>query len=146
MRNGSPSQAPMASPQDNDPLDGFRGREMQAGDALIEEVLAYRELAATDLDKTLLALVLKRDQLERALQNESGSMVALVNMVLAKLDDACKVWQQEGDPTSVAARTAHLNARAARLVIDWVQEVMDQGQQAQDMMMMQEEEEGDLHE
>lgn len=123
----------------SDPLDGFRGREGGDYEVLEDELRAWRSLAEEPLNVELVKLVQQKDRLEHALKDQSGPMVQLVNHVLAKLDEATKCWWGTDNPDSVPARGAHIRARACRLLIDWIEETIEVGKQAERHLMMEEE-------
>lgn len=108
-----------------DPLEGYRGSPQRSADTELEDSQAFVDsLRNSELNTELLRAVVVGDDLERELLEDSSSMRRLVNMLVQKIDDATKVWQSEGDPASVRALNAHRDARAARLVITWIEEIM----------------------
>ena len=116
----------------SDPLDGYRGRPtLGEYEALEEEVRAFREFADSDIDIECLADVLKKDNLLKELKDESSTLKRLVTHAYKVMDNATKRWQFEGDPKSVAAVNAHGDARAARLVIDWIETQIEIGNQSE---------------
>lgn len=132
----------MSDQEPVDPLDGFRGRpERDAYEALEGEVNAFRSLANNDINMQLVSEVLRADQLIVDLKNESGSMKRLVTFVAAKLDQSCKEWQEEQNPKSERAINAHTEARAARILFNWIQDTIQTGQHAEALIQNEAEEE-----
>lgn len=99
-----------------------------------QEVNAFRSLANTDLNVELLREVLRSDQLVKDLSNESSTIKHLVNHVTEALDAAHGAWSQNPDPTSTEALNAHRDARAARLLIDWIQTTIHAGAMAEETL------------
>lgn len=112
----------------DDPLEGFRGRNHD--DAEIDvELRALRNLHEEGIDVELVREVLRSDELMTAMK-ESRPMARLVTLATRKLDDAAKLWSMQLDPTSAVALNAHREARAARTLIDWIEETITMGAQA----------------
>lgn len=117
-----------------DPLDGYRGKPHLSDDEAIEaEVRAIHSLNESDLDVDLVRDVLRSDQLVAAMQKDKP-LGRLVTFATMRLDECSKVWQQQADPTSNAAMNAHREARAARLLIDWIEKVLNEGAQAEKLL------------
>ena len=119
----------------DDTLDGFRGSPNRGADVEIEDELRWvNSLRESELNTELLRAIVVSDDLERELNNDSSTMRRLVNRVIQELDEATKAWQSQADPMSAVAILAHRKARAARVVIDWIQEVMDEATAAEKML------------
>lgn len=132
-------QSPKQVPDKDDPLDGYRGRpSLEDYDKLEEEVRAFRELGETDIDLSLLGQVLKKDNLLKELNNESSVLKRLATHAYKVLDSASDRWVLESDANSVEAISAHGDARAARLVIDWIAEQIEIGNQAERQLEVEE--------
>lgn len=116
----------------NDPLQGYRGAPTRdAYDELEREVQAYRALAEDDVDIENLSHVLKKDALVQELANESSALRRLVSHAQQVLEYATRRWVEQANPQHEQAINAHRDARAARLVIDWVDEQISVGKQAE---------------
>jgi len=124
-----------------DPLDGFRRVPNEEFDELERELLAYRGLAQTDDDLANLSYVLKRNSLLNELEKQSSPLRRLVAHATQVMDAAFHDWVESADPESGQAMDSHRNARAARLVIDWVEEQIAVGNQAEGQLKAGEEDE-----
>lgn len=118
-------------PKTVDPLEGYRRISNEEFDDLTREVNLYRSLAEDDEDRMNLSLVMKRNRLQEALRDESSALRRLVNHVDRVLTDAQSRWLEVSDPRSQQALDAHRDARAARLVIDWIEDQISIGNQAE---------------
>ena len=120
---------------EDDPLDGFRGSGLSDRyQQLEEELLAFRSLAVDDENVELLRDILKKDQIIAELKNESGPFRRLATHAYNVLDHARSRWIEMEDPTSVEAINAHRDARAARLVIDWIGHQIEIGKAAEEQV------------
>lgn len=119
------SNAPAA-----DPLEGYR-RSPGEYNAMEEELLAYRQVAATDVNVDNLRSVILKDEIRNELRDASAPFARLVAHAISVYEAAQSDWVAEDQPDTDKARAAHSNARAARLVMDWVAEQIERGQQAQ---------------
>jgi len=125
------STRPSRKPVDDDPLDGYRGRMLSEYESVENEVRQFHSMMASDVDLSAMRDVIRADDLIRELNNESSTFKRLVAAATAKLDEACLRWQSEPDPHSVAAVNAHGDARAARLLLNWVQQTIEIGAQSE---------------
>jgi len=133
--------APRTASPDPDPLAGFRGRpERDAYEAQEEEINAYRALASNDVNLPLLQDILRMDNLLEEMNRESSTLQRLVTHATERIGEACAFWVSNSDPASDDALKHHRNARAARLVLDWVDEQIRNGNAAEQQMMMEGEE------
>ena len=115
-----------------DPLDGYRANlDMDAIRALEDEVMAYRGLAEDDIDTAALQAVMKKNALMNDLTGESTPLKRLVTHCYMVMEDATNRWVEVSDPKSESAVNAHHDARAARLVLDWVGDQITVGKQAE---------------
>lgn len=119
--------------QADDPLEGYRGRvdNPSAQEFLEQEIRSVHEWAANDVDIEAMRDVIRMDDLIAELKNENSTVRRLVDYVTTRLDECSKVWQLESDPSSVAALDAHRDARAARMILNWVHMIIETGQQAE---------------
>lgn len=124
----TPSPKPAA-----DPLAGYRGRvDSPSDDEFVEqEIRSIHEWAEHDVDVEAMRDVIRMDDLIAQLKDESSTMRRLVEYVTKRLDECSAVWQLATDPAGVDALDAHRSARAARLVLDWIQMTIEQGRQAE---------------
>lgn len=120
-----PSERPEA-----DPLDGYRGRSPDS-DSLTDEILQFRQTLNDDVDLDAMREVIRSDELIQELKGESNTVRRLVDYATRQLDEACMVWQSDANPTSMASLNAHRNARAARLLLNWIQYTMEAGAQSE---------------
>ena len=118
----------MATETDN--LSGYRSREGAGDDEIEAEVRALHSLENDGIDVSLVRDVIRSDELVKAMQ---GNRVVgrLVTYATERLDECSKAWQQMADPNSVAGLNAHREARAARLLIDWIEQQLKIGSQAE---------------
>ena len=114
-----------------DPLDGFRRIANDEYDALENEVMAFRALAEDDEDLENLAYVLKRNKLLDELAKQSSVIRRLAAHANRVMEEACGRWMEVSDPRHQQAVDAHRDARAARLVIDWIEDQISAGNQAE---------------
>jgi len=112
-----------------DQLEGFRGRQISPEEQLEDDVRDLHNLES-EIDEQLVREVLKSDQLIAAMQGDSV-LGRLVTMITKRIDDCAKVWSSQQDPTSMAALNAHREARAARLLIDWIEMTINSGSTAE---------------
>jgi len=110
-------------------LDGFRGRDITPEEQLEDDMRDLHDLDS-EIDVQLVREVLKSDQLVTAMQGDRV-VARLVTMVTQRIDDCAKVWSTQQDPTSIAALNAHREARAARLLIDWIEKTINSGSTAE---------------
>ena len=126
-----------------DALDGFRGRAALSDDELMEdEIRAFQELRHGGVDMELVGDVLRADELVKAL-NGDRPLARLVTYATQRLDECSKVWQASADPASVTCLNAHREARAARILIDWIENEINVGRNAERVLMSQQEEAND---
>jgi hypothetical protein len=123
-----------SSLQVDDPLDGFRSSGSDRYAQLEEELLAFRSLAVDDENVELLRDILKKDEIMAALKETGGPFRRIATHAYNVFDQAKTRWVECDDPTSVEALNAHRDARAARLVIDWIAHQIEIGQQAQEQV------------
>jgi hypothetical protein len=97
------------------------------------EVRALHGLDDEGVDLALIREVLKSDQLSRALAGDTV-LSRLVTQVTDRLDEASKIWQTEANPSSARALKAHSDARACRILIDWIEYELNMGQTAEKIL------------
>lgn len=119
---------------EEDALDGFRGRPANASE---EEAQAQEYLDHSNsheynpmIDMALVREVLNSDALLVAMKDDTA-LAMLVTYATGRLDTCSKVWQISPDPTSKEVLIAHREARAARLLIDWIEHVLKNGEIAE---------------
>lgn len=115
----------------DDNLDGYRGRNTSADELIENEVRAIHEWMDNDIDVEAMRDIIRMDDLIAELKDESSTIRRLVDYVTQRLDECCLEWQLASDPTGVDAVDAHRSARAARLVLNWIQMMIEQGRQAE---------------
>jgi len=113
-----------------DPLDGFRKVERSDDERLEDEIRALHRLNEDGIDIDLLREVIKADQLVDALQGEKV-MARLMTHITQRYDECTKAWSLLDDPRSTKAVEYHTQVRAARMVINWVQTILENGNVAQ---------------
>lgn len=113
-----------------DPLDGYRGRPAQEWDALEAEAIAFRSLATDPDDIAALRSIIRSDEIIRLLEDDSNALTRLMTHAYKVRKDATDRWLETADPRSDEALGAHLDGRAAALVISWVEEQLEIGKQA----------------
>ena len=116
-----------------DPLEGYRGVERSPDERIEDEVRIIHRLNEDGIDIELVREVVKADQLIEAMKGDKV-LARLVTHVTTKMDEASKQWSACSDPRSDQAVRLHAEARAARMVIDWIQYVLETGAQAQKQM------------
>lgn len=121
-----------------DPLDGFRGRQEDAYEKMEEEVRAWRSVANNDIDLELLQDVVRCDNLIEELKDESSTLQRLCTHAAVEIGEACKAWVEADDPAKPAVVALHRNARAARLLLNWVEQQIRIGKESEHQMLMRE--------
>jgi hypothetical protein len=114
----------------DDPLAGYR-RTPDEYEELEQELSAFRSIAANEVNVTLLRSVILKDELQQELKDASSPLCHLVTHAVSVYEAAQQDWVAEDRTDTDKAVAAHANARAARLVIDWVTEQIEIGKQAQ---------------
>ena len=114
----------------SDPLAGYR-RTPEEYDELEQELHAFRKIATTEVNVSLVRSVMYKDELKRELLNASSPLRRLADHACAVYEMAQQDWVGEDTPDTEKAVAAHANARAARLVTDWISEQIEIGKQAQ---------------
>jgi hypothetical protein len=123
----------------HDPLKGYRSKHSDHEYSELEkEVQDFRTLADTELNTELLRDVLRSDELLAELKDSTSTIKRLANHVTQVLDESCRIWYTESDPQSDTARDAHGNARAARLLLDWLYLTHSNGEEALDLLQQEE--------
>jgi len=135
-----PFRGSTVTEQTNDPLDGFRSRTRDAYESLEEEVRSWRALAADDVDLRNLQDIIKMDNLLKELEGGSTTIKRLVTYASQRIGEACALWVQSGDPTALPVIAAHRNARAARLLLDWIDDHIRAGKAAESQILLNEDE------
>lgn len=113
-----------------DPLEGYR-RTPDEYEELESELQAFRTIAANEVNLDALRSVIFKDSLRSELRDESTALHALVAHAISVYEVAQQEWVGEDTTNSDKAVAAHANARAARLVMDWVADQIEIGRQAQ---------------
>jgi hypothetical protein len=117
----------------NDPLDGYRARTEQ-DDENEEMVRSIRGLTSRGVDLETIADVVASQDLIEALNSDS---------ILAKLVSHCAnvlryqmhAWSMSLTPEKM--QQEHLQARAARLVISWIEDIQGSGKVAEQLITQQ---------
>ena len=120
-----------------DPLDGFRGR---AEDDLSEQeriVKAVQGLHTQGVDFDLVREVVKSQQLNDEIER-GGTLALLIHECSEKLQAAMVAWSMCDDPGSDEMRERHLEARSARIVLDWANQIATNGETAMRQIEMEE--------
>ena len=127
------------SHRDADSLADYRGRPQNDESTIEAEMRGLQSLNDSGIDAQLVREVLNSDQLIKAM-SEDSTIARLITHATKRLDDCCKIWQQETNPSSDVGLNAHREARAARVLINWIDEVLATGGVAEKLM-----EEADNH-
>jgi hypothetical protein len=114
----------------SDPLDGYRRTPDEYAE-LESELRAFRQIAANEVNVENLRSVILKDEIKNELRNGSSTFARLVSHAVAVYEVAQSEWVAEDRTDTDKARAAHANARAARLVMDWVATQIETGEQAQ---------------
>lgn len=119
----------------DDPLDGYRSREHRTLEEQQEDELRALHRLENDsgVDEELVREIIRSDNLIKAMA-EDKTLGKLVTYVTERLDTMTKLWSTSAIPTSPPCLAAHTEARACRLVIDWVQEIISNGDIAQQQL------------
>lgn len=117
--------------EQQDSLEGFRRERRDGYDELEDELRAFRSLAVDDEDMGLLQEVLKKNAVVAALRQQDAPFRRLATHAAQVLDHAQKRWVENPDPRSDKAINAHHDARAARLVLDWIADQIEVGEEAE---------------
>lgn len=96
-----------------------------------EELRAFRHIAASPVNVENLRSVILKDEIKSELRDGSTPLSRLVAHAVAVYEVAQSEWVGEDKTDTDKARAAHANARAARLVMDWIAQQIEIGEQAQ---------------
>ena len=118
-----------------DPLDGFRARTDQ-DDQNEEFVRSVRGLSAKGISVPDIALVIDRDEVIKAI-NEDTILRRLVNKCTEILKVNAYQWSMSNTPDET--KELHLESRAARMVIDWLEGVILEGDVAEKLIAQDDE-------
>lgn len=119
--------------QSTDPLEGFRPRT-EEDDANEKMVRGIRGLANRGIDYTTMSDVVASQNLMDALK-EDTTLAKLVTYCAEVLKTNTYAWTRSNDPASMVG--AHLECRAARMVIDWVESIEQSGMVAEQLISQQ---------
>ena len=112
-----------------DPLDGFRGRDEDLSDE--EEILAaVTGLRELHVDPETVRLFVMSEKLTEALADPNSMIGRLADYCVELIKDNSMVWANSDDPTSEECKQLHLESRAARIVLGWVNSVINTGKVA----------------
>jgi len=126
----------MAQNKETDPLQGFRGRD---NDFDLSESMAESAQALADMgvDYRHIADVIVSNDLQDAL-NEDTLMARLAGFCALKIKENTYTWSTSNDPCDKSMLKAHLETRAARLVISWIEQIVETGKIAEQIIERQE--------
>ena len=124
----------MASQNEKDPLDGYRRVERTPLERQEDELNALHRIEnESGVDEALVREVIRSDNLIKAMAADK-TLGKLVTGVTERLDAMTKVWSTSSLPTTPTCLAAHTEARACRLVIDWIEEIINNGAMAQQQL------------
>lgn len=117
-----------------DPLDGFRART-EEDDANEEMVRGIRGLAEAGIDYKSIGDIVQSNDLVRAL-GEDKTLAKLVDHAAKIIKENTYLWSLADNPRTTDG--LHLQTRAARIVISWVQSIVQTGEVAEQLIEQQE--------
>lgn len=119
--------------QSTDPLEGYRPRteEDEANERMVRGI---RGLADRGIDYNTMADVVASQNLMDALKADT-TLSKLVTYCAAVIKANTYAWTRSNEPDKMAKQ--HLEARAARLVIDWVESIEQNGMVAEQLIKQQ---------
>jgi hypothetical protein len=119
----------------NDPLDGFRARteEDEENEVLVRGI---RGLSERGIDPHTIADVVASQDLVEALKADT-ILAKLVMFCAEILKEHMHAWSESNEPEKMNQQ--HLESRAARLVIRWVEIIQETGDISQQLIEQQEE-------
>lgn len=124
--------------ESNNQLDGYRSRERTQEELLQDQTSALHMLSDEGIDPELVREVIRSDQLVAAMQTDKV-LGRLVTYVTTRLDECSKAWSSLKNPRDDEAMTLHTEARACRVLIDWIEFVLTSGAQATKQLEAEEE-------
>ncbi len=118
-----------------DALEGFRARtdEDEQNEELIRSI---RGLSSAGINVSDIALVIDRDEILKAI-NEDGILKQLVHKCSEILRINAYEWSMADNPEMT--KDLHLESRAARIVIDWIEGVIQMGNVAEQLIAQDDE-------
>ena len=116
-----------------DRLEGYRARtdEDDANEALVRSI---RGLSENGIDRYAIADVVASQDLIDAL-NKDTILAKLVSFCAMILKERMYSWSMSNEPEKM--QSEHLEARAARLVISWIESIKQTGEVAQQLIEQQ---------
>lgn len=114
---------------EKDPLEGYKGPAHSEEEKIEAEVRALHGLNEAGIDVDMVREVMQSDELIKAMTGDRP-MARLVTMITKRMDECFKLWTMVADPTGKEALLAHREARAGRLLLDWIQVVTNTGEQS----------------
>ena len=122
-----------------DNLDGFRGRDTDLTPD--EEILeAVHGLRANDIDRGTIRDYVKSQEIREALI-ENTPFMELVAHCVRVIEGTTYLWTAADDPMTNEMKELHGRARAARMVMAWIEQVLSSGKVAEQSLDQQEAEE-----
>ena len=125
--------------QSTDPLEGYRPRT-EEDDENERMVRSIRGLADRGIDYTTMSDVVASQNLMDALKSDS-TLSKLVTFCAEVIKAHTYAWTRSSAPEQMAE--AHLEARAARMVIDWVESIEQSGMVAEQLIKQQDTEDNE---
>lgn len=122
-----------------DPLDGFRART-PVDDQNEELVRSIRGLSENGIDYQSISNVIAADDLINAL-HEDTTLAKLVSHCAVVINTHAFAWTVSNEPEKMDAQ--HLEARAARMVIAWIEQIEQTGKVAEQLIEQQDIEDDD---
>lgn len=124
--------------KENDPLDGYRARtEQDEENEVIAESL--RGLAARGIDEETVADVIASEALIAAMSGDTVIAKLVTHCALIIKTNSYK-WSISNAPATLVKE--HLETRAARLLVEWIESIVQTGQVAEQLIKQQDTQHG----
>lgn len=119
--------------QSTDPLEGYRPRT-EEDDENERMVRSIRGLADRGIDYTTMSDVVAAQSLMDALKRDT-TLAKLVTYCAAVIKSHTYTWTRSNRPEEMSKE--HLETRAARMVIDWIESIEQTGMVAEQLIKQQ---------
>jgi len=123
---------------EEDPLEGFRARTDQ--DEVNEQIVDnIRGMADNGVDYVSMSVIMLSNELKAALK-EDKLLRRLVAEVTGTLKECSHAWSESDDPDKT--KELHLKARACKLVLNWIEGILQAGEVAEQLIAQEDNEDG----
>jgi hypothetical protein len=117
-----------------DPLEGFRARTPEEDDQNEELVRNIRGLAENGIDYRAISDVIAAEDVVRALHGDT-TLAKLASHCAGVITENSYAWSVSNEPEKLVGK--HLETRAARMVIAWIESIEQTGKVAEQLIQQQ---------